>query len=115
MVMNRTIILSAILFMVGQILIWFQSNGQFISEWFKNNTLIISFFGVPISYLFIHATRMSYEGFGATWPGRMMGFAVGVLVFTVLAYYFMGENVNLKTGLSLLLSIGIICIQVFMK
>jgi hypothetical protein len=45
----------------------------------------------------------------------MMGFAVGVLVFTVLAYYFMGENVNLKTGLSLLLSIGIICIQVFMK
>lgn len=113
--MNRTIILSAILFMVGQILIWFQSNGQFLSEWFKNNTLLISFFGVPISYLFIHATRMSYEGFGATWPGRMMGFAIGVLVFTVLAYYFMGENVNLKTGLSLLLSICIICIQVFMK
>lgn len=113
--MNRTIILSAILFMVGQILIWFQSNGQFLSEWFKNNTLLISFFGVPISYLFIHATRMSYEGFGATWPGRMMGFAIGVLVFTVLAYYFMGENFNLKTCLSLLLSIGIICIQVFMK
>ena len=113
--MNRTIILSAILFMVGQILIWFQSNGQFLSEWFKNNTLLISFFGVPISYLFIHATRMSYEGFGATWPGRMMGFAIGVLVFTALAYYFMGENVNLKTGLSLLLSICIICIQVFMK
>jgi hypothetical protein len=114
--MNRAILISAILFTIGQILIWFQSNGQFINEWFKNNTLLISFFGVPISYLFIHATRLSYEGFeGATWPGRMLGFATGVLVFTCLAYYFMGENVNLKTGLSLILSFGIICIQVFMK
>jgi hypothetical protein len=113
--MNRAIIVSAILFMIGQIMIWFQSNGQFINTWFKNNTLIVSFFGVPISYLFIHATRMSYEGFGATWPGRMLGFAMGVVVFTFLANYFMGEQVNLKTGLSLLLSVGIICIQVFMK
>jgi len=113
--MNKSIILSAILFMIGQILIWFQSNGQFISEWFKNNTLLVSFFGVPISYLFIHATRMSYEGYGATWPGRMMGFAIGVMVFTYLAHTFMGESINLKTALSILLSIGIICIQVFMK
>jgi hypothetical protein len=113
--MNKNILLSMTLFMIGQILIWYQSNGQFISNWFKNNTLLVSFFGVPISYLFIHATRMSYEGFGATWPGRMLGFATGVFVFTILAYYYMGENVNLKTSLSLLLATSIICIQVFMK
>jgi hypothetical protein len=113
--MNKNILLSMTLFTIGQILIWYQSNGQFISNWFKNNTLLVSLFGVPISYLFIHATRMSYEGFGATWPGRMLGFATGVFVFTILAYYYMGENVNLKTGLSLLLAGGIICIQVFMK
>lgn len=113
--MNKNILLSMALFMIGQILIWYQSNGQFISNWFKNNTLLVSLFGVPISYLFIHATRMSYEGFGATWPGRMLGFATGVFVFTILAYYYMGENINLKTSLSLLLATGIICIQVFMK
>ena len=89
--MNKNITLSIILFTIGQIFIWYQSNGQFISNWFKNNTLLVSLFGVPISYLFIHATRMSYEGFGATWPGRMLGFATGVLVFTILAYYYMGE------------------------
>ena len=115
MVMNRAILLSTTLFMIGQILIWFQSNGQFISQWFKNNTLLVSFFGVPISYLFIHATRMSYEGFGATWPGRMIGFATGVCVFTVLAYHYMGETINLKTALSLILASAIICVQVFMK
>jgi hypothetical protein len=113
--MNKNLILSLILFMVGQILIWYQSNGQFISQWFKNNILIVSLFGVPISYLFIHATRLSYEGFGATWPGRMLGFSMGVIAFTILASYHMNEHLNLKTILCLILSFAIICIQIFMK
>ena len=46
-------LLCLLLFVVGQGLVWFQLNGQFINEWFKNNTFILSLLGVPISYIFI--------------------------------------------------------------
>jgi hypothetical protein len=41
--------------LIGQILIFFQTNGQFIWPWFKKNPLILSIgFGTVISYLFIN-------------------------------------------------------------
>jgi hypothetical protein len=113
--MNKSLLFSILIFAFGQTLIWFQSNGQFMWTWFKNNPLLVSLLGVPISYLFIYATKLSYEHFGALWPGRMIGFTTGVLVFSILAQTLMSEGITLKTGICLVLSFAIICIQVFMK
>lgn len=105
------------LFLIAQALIWIQTNGQFIWPWFKKNPIIISILGGSvISYIFIMATRYVVEYFdGLLWPGRFIGFASGIFVFTILTWYFMGEGINMKTGLSLILASALIAIQLFWK
>ena len=73
-------------------------------------------FSVPISYMFIKATELVVNHFdGLLWPGRFIGFASGVVSFALLSYYFMGEGITFKTGISLLLAVVIVLIQVFWK
>ena len=113
----RDLITSIVLFTIGQALIWFQTNAQFLNEWAKENPFMIScVFSIPISYMMIHATTLVVGHFnGLLWPGRFIGFAAGVIVFAFLSYIFMGEGLTAKTGVSLLLSIILVCIQVFWK
>ena len=48
-----------LLFLAGQTLIWFQTNGQFINTFAKKNPLILSIVGgTIISYMFIKATAL---------------------------------------------------------
>tara|TARA_R100000995_G_scaffold77857_1_gene48148 strand:+ start:877 stop:1221 length:345 start_codon:yes stop_codon:yes gene_type:complete len=113
----RDLITSIVLFTIGQVLIWFQTNAQFLSEWAKENPFMMScVFSIPISYLMIHATALVVEHFdGLLWPGRFIGFAAGIITFAFLSYIFMGEGISAKTGVSLLLSVILVLIQVFWK
>lgn len=106
-----------LLFLAGQTLIWFQTNGQFISEWAKKNPLILSIVGgTAISYMFIKATALiaGYYG-GALWPGRFIGFSMGITSFAFLTWYFLGEGINMKTTISLILAFALISVQLFWK
>ena len=103
-----------ILFVIAQSLVWFQTNGQFINEWFRRYPLIVSCMGIPISYIYIKATAQSYKYFNELWPGRMLAFSVGIVVFAALTWFLMEETINLKTGLSLSLAFLIILIQLFL-
>jgi len=107
----------SILFLLGQSLIWIQTNGQFVWPWFKKNPITISIlFGSVISYILIYATQMVVEHFdGLLWPGRFIGFATGIICFALMTWYFLGEGINFKTLISLILSIALIFVQVFVK
>jgi len=109
--------LTILFFLTGQILIWFQTNGQFLWTWFQKNPLILSLVGgTTISYCFIMGTKFAYESFdGLLWPGRFLGFALGISSYAILTWAFMGEGLSLKTITSLILSAGIICVQLFWK
>jgi hypothetical protein len=109
----RFLIYTFLLFLIGQSLIWFQTNGQFVWEWIRKNPLLISLLGTPISYIFIKATFFSQQYFGNIWAGRMIGFSLGILTFTFLTWFFVGEPLTLKTLLTLLLATAIIVIQLF--
>ena len=113
----RGLILGSLLLALGQSMIWFQTNGQFIWPWFKKNPLVLSIFGgTAVSYIFIIATGLVAEHFnGALWPGRFIGFTLGIISFTTLTYLFMGEGVTTKTTICLVLAFGIICVQIFWK
>jgi len=104
-------------FIIGQTIIWFQTNGQFIWPWFKDNTLILSMVGgTIISFFFIKGTYFLATHFdGMLWPGRFIGFASGILVFSICTYVFLGEGLNLKTLISLILATTLIFIQLFWK
>ena len=103
-------------FLLVQLITWFQLNGQFFSSWFKDNVFLLCLLGIPISYLYIEATRLGFIAFdGLIWPGRLLGFAMGMLTFAVLANIFMGEGLTNKTIVSLILATALTCIQVFWK
>lgn len=111
------LIYGAGLYILAQILIWFQSNGQFIWPWFKKNPILLSLMGGSfISYILIIATRLVAEYYnGLIWPGRFIGFSLGIVVFSYLTWQFMEEGVNSKTMISIFLAFILICVQIFWK
>lgn len=109
--MNKNIIITISILFFTQIMVWYQLNGQLIWKWFKDNPLILACMGLPISYLFILTTKLGYEGFGALWPIRLLGFATGMISFPVITYFMLDEGITLKTGISIALSIIIMILQ----
>ena len=100
-------------FVAGHILVWLQSNGQFIWKSFRDNIFFLCLMGVPMAYLFITATRMGYEAFdNKLWPVRILGFSIGTIVFSGMTYFCLGEGLTLKTCISLLLCLAIILVQI---
>lgn len=115
--MNYRLLLWGMLaFLLGQIGAWYQTNGQFISTWMKNNPWLVALIGIPVSYCYIKATEYTALAFdGSLWPSRLIGFAMGILSFSFLTYYYLNEGITLKTGVILILATLILIIQVFWK
>lgn len=111
------LLLAFLLFFLGQTLIWIQTNGQFVWDWFKRNPFLLSItLGSTVSYLLIYATKLAVEYYdGLLWPVRFIGFGSGIIAFTFLTWYFMGEGITAKTFVSLVLACVLICIQLFWK
>jgi len=114
--MNRNLVIALILSVIVQVLTYFQLQGQFMSEWIKKNQLLMSIGGIPISYILMQYSFYCREAFdGYLWPGRLIGFAVGAIVFAILSVVIFGEAVTVKTGVTMALAIVILCIQLFWK
>ena len=112
----NNILAAIILFTIGQAMIWFQTNGQFVWPWAKENPALMALLGFPISYILIVATKYVVAGFdGLLWPGRLVGFGSGMIVMAILTYCYMGEGISTKTLISLVLATVLVMIQVFWK
>jgi multidrug transporter EmrE-like cation transporter len=56
------------------------------------------------------------QGFGGQiWPSRLVGFGVGVIVFTLMSHFLFKEQLDLKNGICLGLGLTIILVQLFVK
>lgn len=109
--------MGVLLFFIGQSLVWLQTNGQFVWPIIKKNPIIVSIIGgTVISYTFIQATKYVVDYYdGQLWPGRFIGFATGILAFSLLTYFIMDESINTKTLISLGLALALMCVQLFWK
>ena len=113
---SKNLIIAIALFAVGQAIIWYQTNSQFLWDWAYDRPFIVALIGVPVSYLFIYATRYTYIAYdGALWPGRLLGFASGMVIMAALTYLYFKEGINIKTGISLVLALTILMVQIFWK
>ena len=108
---NKQILLTIFLLFATQIIVWYQLNGQLVWKWAKDNPFLLSCLGIPISYLFILTTKLGYDGFGALWPIRLLGFATGMISFPIITYMMLGEGITVKTAISIVLSIIIMLLQ----
>ena len=110
---NKYIVLTTILFLINNILVWYQLNSQLVWEWAKGtkSMWLMSLMGIPISLLFWLCTKWGYIGFGNLWSVRFMGFAMSMITFPIMTYFYLGETVTMKTGITILLSIIIMLLQ----
>lgn len=112
----QKLISGTLLFLLGQTLVWYQINGQFISTWMKNHPVAVSFLGVPISFVYIYATQYLVEAFnGDLWPQRLIGFSMGMIAFAILTYIHLNQAITLKTAVTLALATAIVVIQIIWK
>ena len=110
---NKYIVLATISFLVANILVWYQLNSQLVWKWAEGSKSmwIMSLLGIPISILFWYCTKWGYEGFGALWPVRFMGFATSMISFPIITWLMIGEGITVKTGISIILAIVIMLLQ----
>ena len=109
----KYIIGTAILFIVNNILIWYQLNGQLVWDFWKSKPgiAISLLMGIPITGFFWLATKYGYQGFGSLWAVRFMGFATSMITFPILTWMYLGESITMKTFITIILSFVIMAIQ----
>ena len=114
--LNNNIWLVVLLYITGTTIGWFQTNLQFINDYWKDkHHVLILISSFPISYSMFYAWKIIVESTGSIWSARFLFFALSYLVFPTLTYLFMGESpFTLKTSLCILLSILIILIQAYL-
>ena len=109
----KYILISTIVFLFSQILIWYQLNSQLVWKWAEGHKSMIwmSLLGIPISLLMWLCTKWGYIGFGSLWAVRFVGFATSMLVFPIMTYFYLGEPMTLKVIATLFLAIIIMILQ----
>jgi len=101
---------------LAQFLTFIQLQGRLKFPWMKEHPHLVVWMGIPISYLFMYSVQCMIEHFGGQmWPSRLIGFAIGTVIFTIMSQYWFDEPISLKTGICLSLSICILLIQLFIK
>lgn len=100
------------------ILAWFSTNLQLMSNfsWSSKTLLIAVCFAVPCTLCAYFGTKFGYAALGeSAWSARFFIHATSYLVFPFLTYYLLGESMfTLKTVLSVVLSLVIILIQIYL-
>ena len=112
----KSLSIGILLFMLGQVFTFYQLNGQFIWKWIEKNPLLVSLLGIPISLVFIYATKYTVIAFDyIMWPQRFIGFASGIFIYAWGTYYYFNQPIDVKTAVSLGLALVLIGIQVLWK
>ena len=112
----KLLTLGFIYFIVSATAIWFQTHAQFFNEWSKDNALLVAIPGFIISYWSIKGTENIAAAYdGAVWPARLIGFGVGIILFSILTWLILGEKIEIKSAVCVLLAFRILIIQLFWK
>ena len=111
---TKYILITTLVFIISQILIWYQLNSQLVWEWAKGpkSMWLMALLGIPISLLMWYCTKWGYEGFGNLWAVRFMGFATSMMTFPIMTYFYLGEPMTAKVIVTILLAVVIMVIQI---
>lgn len=101
---------------LGQVASFMQLQGAIKFNWYEKYLWLILLVSIPVSWLYIKSVTYLVEGFnGEIWPSRVIGFSIGIMVFTIFSIFLFREPITLKTIICLLLGFSILLIQLFVK
>ena len=110
------IFLGVLFGLMGQIGTFLQLQGSYKYGWYQKYQWAVILASVPLGWLYIKSVNYFIEGFGGQiWPSRLLGFSVGIIVFTLMSHYMFREPLDLKNAVCLLLGFSILMIQLFVK
>ena len=102
--------------LIAQIITFLQLQGQLKYDILKNNTWFVVLLGLPISYLFMISVKHFVAAYdGQIWPSRLIGFGIGVVVFSLMSHWLFKEPLTPKTLVCLGLGSLIVLIQIIWK
>jgi hypothetical protein len=101
---------------LGQIGSYMQLQGAMKLGWYPKYFWPVLLISVPVSWLYIKSVEHFVVAFnGQLWPSRLIGFGLGITVFSVLSHYLFKEPFTPKTLVCIGLGIIIIGIQILWK
>ena len=110
------IFLGIIFGLMGQVGTFMQLQGSYKYGWYEKYPIIIILASIPSGWLFLKSVQHFVNAFGGEiWPSRLIGYGIGVVIFTLMSYYLFKEPLNVKTLVCLGLSVAIILIQILWK
>lgn len=112
--MNK-LLLGILIISIGHSAVWWQIQGMLLSKWWASHPVLGSIMvGTPVAYFFMVGSKHIIEYYnGQVWPNRLIGFSVGMFIFSLLTWVFLKEPISPKTMISLALAATIVSIQIW--
>ena len=110
-------IIYGILFgLLGQIGSFLQLQGAMKLGWYPKYFWPVLLMSVPLSWFYIKSVEYFVAAFdGQLWPSRLIGFGLGIVVFSVMSHYMFKEPFSPKTLVCIGLGLTIIALQILWK
>ncbi len=114
--MNPHLLKGLLYCLVAQVLTFVQLQGPLKWPFFKQYQNWFALAGVPIAMLFMRSVQEFVIAFdGTIWPSRLIGFAVGIIIFSIMSVIMFDEGMSAKTSVCIALGMVILVIQLSWK
>ena len=93
-----------------------QLQGAMKLGWYPKYFWPVLFMSIPLSWLYLKSVEHFVTAFdGQLWPSRLIGFGLGIIIFSIMSHYMFKEPFTPKTIVCIGLGISIIGIQILWK
>ena len=102
--------------LLGQIGSYMQLQGAMKLGWYPKYFWPVLLMSVPLSWFYIKSVEYFVAAFnGELWPSRLIGFGLGITIFSIMSHFMFKEPFTPKTIVCIGLGITIILIQILWK
>ena len=102
--------------LLGQIGSFMQLQGAMKFGWYQKYLWLVLLTSIPLSWFYIKSVEYFIAAFnGQLWPSRLIGFGLGIVVFSIMSHYLFKEPFTPKTIVCIGLGLTIIALQIFWK
>ena len=102
--------------LLGQMGSFMQLQGAMKLGWYPKYFWPVLLMSVPLSWLYIKSVEHFVAAFdGQLWPSRLIGFGLGITIFSIMSHFMFKEPLTPKTLVCIGLGLTIIALQIFWK